>query len=93
LHCYAPAPPTGSRPECRVVRRFESDNVIHSDIEVLDRSGKVYYRLENWETRRFPQPPRFLRLRIDPRGDVPRDAVERRAGIARQEGRGSLPRG
>jgi hypothetical protein len=24
--------------------------------------------LENWETRRFPQPPRFLRLRIDPRG-------------------------
>jgi phosphopantetheinyl transferase (holo-ACP synthase) len=42
--------------------------VIHSDIEVLDRAGKVYYRLENWETRRFPQPPRFLRLRIDPRG-------------------------
>jgi len=42
--------------------------VIHSDIEVLDRSGKVYYRLDNWETRRFPQPPRFLRLRIDPRG-------------------------
>jgi hypothetical protein len=41
--------------------------VIHSDIEVLDRAGKVYYRLENWETRRFPQPPRFLRLRIDPR--------------------------
>jgi len=38
--------------------------MIHSDIEVLDRAGKVYYRLENWETRRFPQPPR---LRIDPR--------------------------
>lgn len=33
-----------------------------------DRAGKVYYRLDNWETRRFPQPPRFLRLRIDPRG-------------------------
>jgi len=67
FHCYAPAPPTGSQLECRVVRRFESDKVIHSDIEVLDRAGKVYYRLENWETRRFPQPPRFLRLRIDPR--------------------------
>ena len=51
-----------------MVRRFESDAVIHSDIEVLDRAGKVYYRLDNWETRRFPQPPRFLRLRIDPRG-------------------------
>jgi acyl transferase domain-containing protein len=66
FHCYAPAPPTGARLECRVLRRFESDKVIHSDIEVLDRAGKVYYRLENWETRRFPQPPRFLRLRIDP---------------------------
>ena len=68
FHCYAPAPPAGSQLECRVVRRFESDAVIHSDIEVLDRSGRVYYRLDNWETRRFPQPPRFLRLRIDPRG-------------------------
>jgi malonyl CoA-acyl carrier protein transacylase len=68
FHCYAPAPPAGTLLECRVVRRFESDAVIHSDIEVLDRAGKVYYRLDNWETRRFPQPPRFLRLRIDPRG-------------------------
>jgi len=67
FHCYAPAPPTGTRLECRVLRRFESDAVIHSDIEVLDHAGKVYYRLDNWETRRFPQPPRFLRLRIDPR--------------------------
>jgi acyl transferase domain-containing protein len=67
FHCYAQAPPTGTLLECRVVRRFESDAVIHSDIEVLDRAGKVYYRLDNWETRRFPQPPRFLRLRIDPR--------------------------
>jgi acyl transferase domain-containing protein len=68
FHCYAPAPPAGTQLECRVLRRFESDAVIHSDIEVLDRAGKVYYRLDNWETRRFPQPPRFLRLRIDPRG-------------------------
>jgi acyl transferase domain-containing protein len=68
FHCYAPAPPAGMLLECRVIRRFESDAVIHSDIEVLDRAGKVYYRLDNWETRRFPQPPRFLRLRIDPRG-------------------------
>ena len=67
FHCYAPAPPAGTLLECRVVRQFESDAVIHSDIEVLDRAGKVYYRLDNWETRRFPQPPRFLRLRIDPR--------------------------
>jgi len=67
FHCYAPAPPAGALLECRVVRRFESDAVIHSDIEVLDRAGKVYYRLDNWETRRFPQPARFLRLRIDPR--------------------------
>jgi phosphopantetheinyl transferase (holo-ACP synthase) len=68
FHCYAAAPPAGTRLECRVLRQLENDKVIHSDIEVLDRTGKVYYRLENWETRRFPQPPRFLRLRIDPCG-------------------------
>ena len=68
FHCYATAPPAGTFLECRVLRKLENDKVIHSDIEVLDRTGKVYYRLENWETRRFPQPPRFLRLRIDPRG-------------------------
>ena len=67
FHCYAAAPAAGTQLECRVVRRFESDAVIHSDIEVLDHAGKVYYRLDGWETRRFPQPPRFLRLRIDPR--------------------------
>ena len=67
FHCYAPSPATGARLECRVVRRVENEKVIHSDIEVLDRAGKVYYRLENWETRRFPQPPRFLHLRIDPK--------------------------
>ena len=68
FHCYAGSPAAGTQLECRVVRRFESDAVIHSDIEVLDRAGKVYYRLDNWETRRFPQPPRFLQLRIDPKG-------------------------
>ena len=68
FHCYASAPPAGTLLECRVLRKFESNAVIHSDIEVLDRAGKVYYRLDNWETRRFPQPPLFLRLRIDPRG-------------------------
>ena len=68
FHCYAAAPAAGAQLECRVLRQFESDAVIHSDIEVLDRAGHVYYRLDNWETRRFPQPPRFLRLRIDPRG-------------------------
>jgi len=86
FHCYASAPPTGTLLECRVVRRFESDAVIHSDIEVLDRAGKVYYRLDNWETRRFPQPPRFLRLRIDPRGtyiSTPwKEPVTGRRGVA-----------
>jgi len=89
FHCYAPAPPVGTLLECRVVRRFESDAVIHSDIEVLDRAGKVYYRLDNWETRRFPQPPRFLRLRIDPRAtyiatpwEEPLSAIAGKRGVA-----------
>jgi malonyl CoA-acyl carrier protein transacylase/phosphopantetheinyl transferase (holo-ACP synthase) len=89
FHCYAAAPPVGTLLECRVVRRFESDAVIHSDIEVLDRAGKVYYRLANWETRRFPQPPLFLRLRIDPRGTYistpwkePLAAVAGKRGVA-----------
>ena len=91
FHCYAPAPPAGSQLECRVVRRFESDAVIHSDIEVLDRAGKVYYRLDNWETRRFPQPPRFLRLRIDPRATY--IATPWKEPDRRQARRGMLPRG
>jgi acyl transferase domain-containing protein len=89
FHCYAPAPFAGTPLECRVVRRFESDAVIHSDIEVLDRAGRVYYRLDNWETRRFPQPPRFLRLRIDPRATYistpwkePLAAVAGKRGVA-----------
>ena len=68
--CYAPPPPTGSLLECRVLRKFESGMAIHSDIEVLDRTGKVYYRLTTWETRRFPQPPRFLALRVNARDSL-----------------------
>lgn len=66
FHCFSPSPPAGTQLECRVVRRIENDKAIHSDIEVLDRAGRVYYRLDNWETRRFTQPPRFLHLRVDP---------------------------
>ncbi|HLY17737.1 MAG TPA: beta-ketoacyl synthase N-terminal-like domain-containing protein [Bryobacteraceae bacterium] len=86
FHCYAGAPPAGSLLECRVARRLENDSVIHSDIEVLDHAGKVYYRLDNWETRRFPQPPRFLGLRIDPRATHIATAwnkpIEGRRGVA-----------
>ena len=64
---FESAPAAGEKLECRAVRTFESEMVIHSDIEVLDRAGKVYYRLRGWETRRFPQPPRFLQLRVAPR--------------------------
>ncbi len=64
---FEDAPAAGTQLECRVIRKHESDMVIHSDIEVLDRSGRVYYRLLGWETRRFPQPPRFLHLRVSPR--------------------------
>ncbi len=67
FHCYAPPPPAGERLECRVLRRTESESVIRSDIEVLDRQGKVYYRLEDWQTRRFRQPPNFLHLRVSPK--------------------------
>ena len=93
FHCYAPAPPAGTQLECRVVRQFESDAVIHSDIEVLDRAGKVYYRLDNWETRRFPQPPRFLRLRIDPRGTYIATPWKEPLAHRRETWRGVLPRG
>ena len=79
FHCYAPARRRAHSLNAAVVRRFESDAVIHSDIEVLDRAGKVYYRLDNWETRRFPQPPRFLRLRIDPRANC----ISQRRGKSR----------
>jgi phosphopantetheinyl transferase len=89
FHCYAPSPETGAKLECRVLRKHEDEKVIHSDIEVLDGSGKVYYRLENWETRRFKQPPRFLHLRVSPKEayvsepwDTPIAAIEDQAGLA-----------
>ncbi len=63
---FEAAPPAGTQLECRVIRQHETDMMVHSDMEVLDRSGKVYYRLLGWETRRFPQPPRFLALRVSP---------------------------
>jgi phosphopantetheinyl transferase len=50
-----------------VTNKLTTEQQIHSDLEVLDTTGKVYYRLETWETRRFRQPPHFLHLRISPR--------------------------
>ena len=67
LDCFAPPPPPGARLECRVTNKLTTEQQIHSDLEVLDATGKVYYRLETWETRRFRQPPNFLHLRIAPR--------------------------
>jgi phosphopantetheinyl transferase len=67
LHCFVPPPPAGVRLECRVFNKLTTEQQIHSDLEILDAAGKVYYRLETWEHRRFRPPVNFLHLRISPR--------------------------
>ncbi len=71
LRCYA-APGTGhfapgARLDCRVrvTRLREKD--MSSDIDVVDSYGNLFYRLDGWEDRRFPQSPRFRALRREPR--------------------------
>ncbi|HUK18944.1 MAG TPA: beta-ketoacyl synthase N-terminal-like domain-containing protein [Bryobacteraceae bacterium] len=66
LDCYGPPPAPRACVECRVHVTHVSDKEIHSDIEILDATGRLLYRIGKWEDRRFPQSPEFWQLRIAP---------------------------
>jgi hypothetical protein len=67
---FAPMPPVGTRMEGRVILRELGERDIHCDLEVLDPSGRVLYRVRDWTDRRFPQPPDLWQFRVSPRDAV-----------------------
>jgi acyl transferase domain-containing protein len=67
---FAPMPAVGTRMEGRVIVREVGERDIHCDLEVLDPSGRVLYRVKDWTDRRFPQPPDLWRFRVSPRDTV-----------------------
>jgi acyl transferase domain-containing protein len=66
LKCFGAMPPVGTRVEGRILVREVTDKKVRCDLEVLDLSGSVLYRIENWEDRRFPQWRDLWSFRISP---------------------------
>ncbi len=66
LKCFRPMPPVGTRVEGRILVRELTDKKIRCDLEVLDLSGSVLFRVESWEARRFPQSRDLFSFRISP---------------------------
>jgi acyl transferase domain-containing protein len=67
---FAPMPAIGTRMEGRVIIRELGERDIHCDLEVLDPSGRVLYRVRDWTDRRFPQPPDLWHFRVSPHDTV-----------------------
>jgi malonyl CoA-acyl carrier protein transacylase/phosphopantetheinyl transferase len=67
LDCYGPPPEPGARLECRLAVDHAGDKDIRSDIEIVDSRGRVLYRIQKREDRRFSQTPEFWQLRAAPR--------------------------
>ena len=70
LECYAPMPPAGTRVEGRILIRHVGEREVRCDLEVIDRSGALLYRILGWEARRFLQSNDLWDYRI-----CPRDAI------------------
>ena len=64
LACYQPLREPGTRLECLVSVRRVTEREIESDIDIVDRDGKLHYRLEGWMDRRFLLPRSLWDLRI-----------------------------
>ena len=64
---FAPMPAVGTRLEGRVIIREVTERDIHCDLEVLDPSGRILFRVKDWTDRRFPQPPDLWHFRVSPR--------------------------
>jgi acyl transferase domain-containing protein/phosphopantetheinyl transferase len=89
LHCFAPPQPPGMRLECRVFALEVNPATIRSDIELVDSSGRLQYRFEGWEDRRFHVPVGLWQLRISPQKaflsepwEIPRSLVSNSRDLA-----------
>ena len=62
LDLYGPALPAGERLACTAAIVLEGEQLVRSDIDVLDASGGCWMRLTGWEDKRFAVPERFAPL-------------------------------
>lgn len=62
LDLYAPPPPEGEELSCAAQIRLEGEQLVSSDIDVLEPSGRCIMRLTGWEDKRFAVPERFAPL-------------------------------
>jgi acyl transferase domain-containing protein/phosphopantetheinyl transferase len=67
LECYAPMPPAGTRVEGRIWIDRVGEREVRCDLEVLDASGVLLFRIRGWEARRFLQSSDLWGYRICPR--------------------------
>ena len=66
FHQYAEPLPPNSRVLCRALIQFTSDRQIKADFDLLDETGRVIARLEQWQDRYFTIPHSFYQCRLDP---------------------------
>ncbi|MCW3017841.1 MAG: acyltransferase protein [Solirubrobacterales bacterium] len=62
LDLYGPPPAQGEKLACSAAIRLEGDQLVSSDIDVLDASGRCCMRLAGWADKRFDVPERFAPL-------------------------------
>lgn len=56
LQCYQPPPAPGSEFQCRIQVTSVTESAMASDIDVVDASGRLHYRMRGWHDRRFLLP-------------------------------------
>jgi acyl transferase domain-containing protein/phosphopantetheinyl transferase len=62
LDVYGPSLTEGEQLACVAAIRLEGDQLVCSDIDVLDATGRCWMRLAGWEDKRFAVPERFAPL-------------------------------
>ncbi len=62
LDLYGPPPAQGETLACSAAIRLEGDQLVSSDIDVLDAGGRCWMRLTGWADKRFDVPERFAPL-------------------------------
>lgn len=67
LQTFSAMPPVGTRVEGRVIIREITERDLRCDLEVLDLSGRVLYRVKDWTDRRFFQTKDLWDFRASPR--------------------------
>ncbi len=62
LDLYGPSPAPSETLECSAAIRLEGDQLVSSEIDVLDAGGRCWMRLTGWADKRFDVPDRFAPL-------------------------------